>query len=198
LACERRGEEVRVGGLTDAPIQWPYVRRKGPHSLILCGDLVRAVKTESVSAVVHHWGVSPSTVHQWRKALDVTKWTIGTTRLIVHRILQNRKLSETPAARAKMSRTRKGRPPAPQFRAAGRAAAMRPKSERWKQQTAQRMRQQWASGQRHGHARGRPWTDRELKLLGTRPDHVVARRVGRSVGAAQRKRWLLGIPIVSA
>jgi hypothetical protein len=45
LTCERRGEEVRVGGLTDAPIQWPHVRRKGPHSLILFGDLVRAVKT---------------------------------------------------------------------------------------------------------------------------------------------------------
>jgi hypothetical protein len=39
-----RGEEVRVGGLTDAPIPWPSLRRKGPHSLILCSDLVRAVK----------------------------------------------------------------------------------------------------------------------------------------------------------
>jgi hypothetical protein len=188
-----------VGGLTDAPIQWPYGRRPGGRpSLILCEDLVRAVEAESSSAVAHHWGVSLSTVHQWRKALDVPKWTPGTTRLIVHRILQNRTLSGTPQARAKMRRAWEDRDVAPQFRAAGREAASRPKSEGWKEQASERMRQQWASGQRQGHARGRPWTDQELVLLGTEPDEVVARRVGRSVGAVQRKRVYLGIPIFSA
>jgi hypothetical protein len=130
--------------------------------------------------------------------LDVSKWTIGTTRLIVHRILQNRELSGTPVARAKMCTAWKSRTVARQFLAAAREAASRPKSEKWKDQVSQRMRPEWVSGQRQGHAPGRLWTERELKLLGTGPDHVVARRVGRSVGAVQRKRWPLGITIVSA
>jgi hypothetical protein len=198
LECEYRGRDVTVGGLTDAPIQWPYARQKGLHSPILCGDLIRAVKKESVSAVAHHWGVGHSLVHKWRLALGVTKWTIGTTRLITLRILQNRRLSQTPAARDKMSKTRKGMAVAPQFLVAARKAAMRRKSEKWREQTSERMRREWASGQRHGHARGRPWTNKELKLLGTKPDNVVAEQLGRSEGAVQRKRWLLGIPVVSA
>jgi hypothetical protein len=197
LTCQLRGQDVRVGGMTDAPIIWPYVHKKGRPSLILCGDLVRAVKRESASAVGHQWGVSQSTVHQWRKALGVPRWTIGTSRLILHRILQNRKLSGTPQARAKMRRAWKNRTPAPEFLAAARKAAKGPKSEDWKRRTAQRMRKEWASGQRQGHPAGHPWKDRELKLLGTQPDDVVARKVGRSLGAVQRQRWRLGIPSFS-
>lgn len=34
------------------------------NSLILCADLVRAVREESVQAVAHHWGVTVGTVGQ--------------------------------------------------------------------------------------------------------------------------------------
>src|SRR3954471_2641361 len=80
LFCEIRGT-VTVGGYTDAPIPWPRVRKGGNPCLILCGDLVRAVRAESAQAVAHHWGVSPATVWKWRQALGVPERNEGTLRL---------------------------------------------------------------------------------------------------------------------
>jgi hypothetical protein len=80
LRCVMRGK-VTVAGLSDAPIQWPYVPQPGGNgyrSLILCGDLVRAVRRESEIAVMHWWSVSRHTVLKWRKALGVEKNTDGT------------------------------------------------------------------------------------------------------------------------
>ena len=39
----------------------------------------------------------------------------------------------------------------------------------------------------------RPWKSWEIKLLGTKPDRLVAERLGRSPDAVQIKRSLLGI-----
>jgi hypothetical protein len=44
-----------------------------------------------------------------------------------------------------------------------------------------------------GYRRVRAWQARELRLLGKLPDEEVARRTGRSAGAARRKREALGI-----
>jgi hypothetical protein len=60
--CEVRGREVVVGGMTDSPIQWPFVKKKGRRSLVVCGDLVKAIAVESEIAVAHYWEVGPSTV----------------------------------------------------------------------------------------------------------------------------------------
>lgn len=78
--CERSGDVV-VSGYTDAPISWPYSRPEqggGRVRLILTGDLIRAVRSESVSAVADHWGVSRWTVSRWRATLGVGRWTTGT------------------------------------------------------------------------------------------------------------------------
>jgi hypothetical protein len=87
LACRLRGD-VPVDGITDAPIPWPYTRYRGagvPRSpfplLILCGDLERAVRTESATAIMYYWGVSGAPVVAYRKALGVGKTTVGSTRL---------------------------------------------------------------------------------------------------------------------
>jgi len=40
---------------------------------------------------------------------------------------------------------------------------------------------------------GKPWSDRELRLLGRRPDREVARRLRRSLNAVKLKRQKLGI-----
>ena len=61
LFCEIRGTVI-VGGYTDAPIPWPRMKKGGNPCLILCGDLVRAVRAESNAAVSHHFGVSTHTV----------------------------------------------------------------------------------------------------------------------------------------
>jgi hypothetical protein len=91
LFCERRGT-VKVGGYSDGPIPWPV--KWGSRSLILCGDLIDAVKQESEVAVGHHWGVCIKVVQRWRRALGVEIYNPGT------RVLQHRSALEnmTPAS----------------------------------------------------------------------------------------------------
>jgi transposase-like protein len=65
---------VKVIAISDAPISWPMTRNSrgcAVLSLVLCGDLVRAMQRESGVAIAHHWGVSKETVWVWRKALGV-------------------------------------------------------------------------------------------------------------------------------
>jgi hypothetical protein len=50
-------------------------------SLAVYGDLARAIRRESVSAVRHWFGVHPVTVWKWRKALGVPEWNHGTRKL---------------------------------------------------------------------------------------------------------------------
>lgn len=132
---------VQVGGWTDAPIPWPRRKKTGRHSPILCGDLVLAVQTESVEAVAHHWGVGPTTVWKWRKALGVDRITYGTRKLLQERTgvppeaaALGRQKALTPEVRAKMSETKRGRPAPEATRAALLAAAKQPKPDGWGQQ----------------------------------------------------------------
>ena len=67
LLCEYRDREVTVKGMTDGLIQWPSTFRGKRRSPIVCGDLVRAIRTESEMAVAHHWGVRNATVWKWRR-----------------------------------------------------------------------------------------------------------------------------------
>jgi len=75
---------VRVAGLSAAPIPWPYTHDtadggwNSKRTLVLTGDLVRAVRTETRAAVAHWWGVDLRTVGRWRAALDVPRMTAGT------------------------------------------------------------------------------------------------------------------------
>jgi len=80
--CEVRGE-LRIVGVTDAPIPWPLRvgARGGPKSLVVYRDLVRAVQRESVYALCHWFGVNYQTVTKWRKALGVPQRNEGTRRL---------------------------------------------------------------------------------------------------------------------
>lgn len=90
VVCLIRGE-VEVHGVTegarstaDGPLAWPYVEPcpgTGRLTLLLLGDLARAVRVESVQAVCHYWGVSRYTVRRWRRALGVGRMTAGTRAL---------------------------------------------------------------------------------------------------------------------
>jgi len=166
LFCEVRGT-VTVGGYHDGPIPWPRVKKGGRPCLILCGDLVRAVRSESRLAVAHHFGVAEETVWTWRKALGLPQYTEGTRKL--------------------RSRVAKGWADSPNLnhgnpiehtgeRRAKVAAAWRRKG--------------------HGPAGpgARLWAAEEDALLGTMPAKALAARLGRTVQAVHVRRSKLGIP----
>jgi hypothetical protein len=77
---EIRGS-VRVIGFSAGRITWPLAFYGRQRSLVVCGDLVRAVRSESVQAVAHWWGVSVEKVRLLRRALGVPAMNEGSIRL---------------------------------------------------------------------------------------------------------------------
>lgn len=182
LKCELRGE-LQVSGYTNALIPWPAAT--GHHKqLIVCGDLVRALKTESVLAVAFHFAISRGLVSEYRSRLNIERFTAGSQRLFWRSV----NLARTPEARAKLSRHHEGRSDlmTPEAREKLRQIQKRPKSEAWKQKMSERWQRRFAVS-------GKPleWTEVELKLIGTRPDREVARLLGRSLSAVKGKKFQL-------
>ncbi len=197
LFCEIRGT-VTVVAFHDGPIPWPRANFPG-RPIILCGDLVRAVKNESELAVMHHFGVAHSAVRKWRRALGVRRQNEGShalARAIAlsradDRLERAQANSKKPQALAKMSKSLKGRVQSPATLRAALKAAKGPRSEHWKQKMA-------AYWKRRGHPPGHPessfWTPEEHALLGTATDAEVARRTGRTWSAVSSRRLKNGIP----
>jgi hypothetical protein len=202
LLCEYRDREVTFKAMTDALIQWPSATGGNLRSPIVCGDLVRAIRTESEMAVAHHWGVRYQTVWKWRKALSVPRMTNGGRRLRIeyateHFTLEFRAKGKealsSAGVRAKMSAAKKGRPLHPNTIAACRKRGRRPKSEEWKRGMSARSKKMWENPEAHGLRAGRKWTEGELALVGTDSDRVVAETLGLSISGVQQKRTSLGI-----
>jgi len=174
LFCEMRGT-VKVGGYSDGLIPWPVKWRT--RSLILCGDLVKAVRHESRAAVAYHWGVAPETVKKWRRALDVEIYNPGSMwvmRATAHERATPRRIREMCEQARQVTRV--------------------PKSKEWKRLMSRLVRGRIArSGAIHPD---RPlWTKDEDKLLGTDTDARVAEKLGRSAVAVRSRRAALGIPL---
>src|SRR4051812_30201185 len=74
--CLHRGE-VRIVALSDAPIQWPIGSTGRARSLVLFDTLIAAVQREASCAISYWWGISPSTVRKWRRALGVPRRNEG-------------------------------------------------------------------------------------------------------------------------
>lgn len=131
------GGLLEVGGWTDAPIPWPRRKKTGRASLILTAELARAVRTESVEAICYWWGVRPTKVWMWRKALGVDRLTEGTLKLLQQRTVppeaaaRGRERAASPESRAKMAATKLGKPAHPNTRAALLRSASAPKPAGW-------------------------------------------------------------------
>jgi hypothetical protein len=200
LFCEVRGW-VTVRGLSDNPIPWPQTRgKRGRPFLILCGDLVKAVRRESNQAVAYHWGVTPQTVSGWRKALDVGPTTEGTSRLRSDYTREpwaeaarakGQAKNTDPARRAKLSAAKRGKARPAHVTEALRAARLGeplPAETRRKMSAAHKRR-----GTRPPKA-GSPWTPEEDELVRTLPPVEVAERTGRSLAAVYDRRRVLRLP----
>lgn len=175
LKCEWRGT-VKVGNYSDGSVPWP-IKWGTRNSLILCGDLVEAVKQESELAVAHHWGVCIETVKKWRQALEVETYNPGTRWLQHVQAVDN----SPPSKMRRLSE-------------AARAVTRRPKPRQWKRHMSQIVRSRI---QRQGpiNPRHRLWTAAEDRLLGSKPDKELAGELGRTAGAVRSRRRSLGLDL---
>ncbi len=198
IACAYRGRDVVIGGITDAPVQWFMIRNTGKPFVILCGDLIRAVQTESEAAIAHNWGVNKTTVWKWRKALDVGRMNSGTTlvfrtlfesRIPEEVIEKGRRKSRSKASRQKMIRSKTGQAMHENTRKALLKAVKHPKSQSHREALS---RANKARGTLPPN--GRPWTKAEDKRLGMAPDRALALELDRSVDAIRKRRTRLQIP----
>ncbi len=115
---------LEVGGWTSAPIPWPRRKKNGRPSLILTDELARAVRTESVEAICHWWGVGATKVWMWRQALGVGRVTAGTRKLLQENTgvppeaaARGREKAASPESRAKIAQSKRGKPMHPRTRA---------------------------------------------------------------------------------
>jgi hypothetical protein len=127
-------------------------------------ELARATRSESSLALQHWFGVSPRAVWCWRQALGVGRFNEGSATL-------------RSELNAEIGATLRGKKLPPEQverrRRTARELGLRPLPQR--------------SG-------GRPWTAEELALVGTLPDDVVARRIGRTAEAVRAMRRKRGLP----
>jgi hypothetical protein len=182
LVCELRGT-VKVGGYSHAPIPWPKVWHR--RSLVICGDLLRALKTESVYAVSYHWGLSRAIVSTYRQQLGIPRHNPGSHRLFREHTIESARTAE---ARAKLSAAKEGTPSTESAcdRERLRRIQRRPKSKEWRRKMSQRLRRRFDLLGPYPK-----WTPEELALIGTMPDREVARRVNRSIGAVRHQKFAL-------
>lgn len=109
------------------------------RGVIVMGDLERALRVESASAIASHWGVSRKWVREHRRALGIPQCTRGTRRLLQHHGNIDigaygeegaAGLAQNVGARQKraesQARAMRGRMPHPRMRAASKAAAASP------------------------------------------------------------------------
>ncbi|MBV9469610.1 MAG: helix-turn-helix transcriptional regulator [Abitibacteriaceae bacterium] len=164
MVDEIRGPVV-VGTWSKGKIPWPCIRTAGRSAFVLTGDLVEAVKNESSLAIQYWWGVSPSTVHRWRKTLGTDQYNEGTLRL--HREWKPEKISAADARRGQ----RKGASPESRAKMTAKIRA------RGFYQHSQRV-----------------WTKEEEAILGTMPDPAAAEKLGRTLKAVGMWRRRMGIP----
>jgi hypothetical protein len=200
VTCARRGK-VRIVGLSDAPIPWPIGQRLpggSSRSLVLDADLAKAVQRESAAAVQYYWGVGPSTVWQWRKALAVGQYTDGTRRLksmvLSPGLEKAREASRptwlSPRRRAKLSAALRGRP-----RPLHVIEAIR-KSHLGKRQSAEaRHKLSLTHKQRGSLVPGtKLWTAAEDHQVRTLPPRDAAAATGRTLNAVYARRRELNRP----
>ena len=168
--CERRGELVIVGTSTGR-IPWPVGLAGCNRSLVLCGDLVRAVKMEALLAIKYWWGASASTVVEWRKVFKVPQANPGTRK--IRQELAKGRIGAKARAASRLAWTSERRKKI--------AASKRGKKRPRYAVEAMRIRMLGVKSKPK-------WTSKEDKLCLTLPAKEASARTGRTVKAIYRRR----------
>jgi hypothetical protein len=163
--CGYRRAWCRISSWTDSPIPWPRcqpLKQHGGSGLWVNEDLLRAIRTESAAALMHWFGVSAHAAGNWRKSFGITH-------------------TGTPGSKAAYrNASKKG--------AAGTKAKQRTDAEL----DARAERSKRLGLRPPARPGGRPWTPRELRLLGRASDAEISARIGRTVDAVRCRRTGLG------
>jgi len=183
LKCQVLGS-VQVGDWTKGRIPWPIKRGMG-RQLIFCGDLLRALKTESAQAISFHFGISKGTVTNYRRLLGIERYTAGSWRLFRQTI----NLARTPEARDKLSQVKEGQPSKMSLKDRRRLRAIQrqPKPLIVRRKISERQRRKFRL-----LGPNRKWTAEELALVGTMRDIEVAKRTGRTLLVVRHRKFLIG------
>lgn len=184
--------KVTFSHFTTAPIPWPKCQKAksrsggGSGGYVLCGDLVRALTDESAPAVAHHWGVSHSTVTNWRRALELKGRSAG-----AHRVVEiGVELARRPESRAKISLANRGRRNSPKHKTRLHAGMM----AGWKERFEARRAAYRKTGRFPNATKADPWIPEEEKLLGKYSAANLALIIGRTRTGIVARRTQLGIP----
>jgi len=166
----------------------------------LVGRAGKRARNRAGGAPRPHPRITPQTVTVWRKALGVPQVNEGTARLYRDYTPERlppevqaraRALASSPAANAKKAAAKLGKPrPRAVMEALRSANIGRPLSAEHRRKVGEAHRRLGTRPPKAGPA----WTAKEDALLGTMPDEEVARRTGRTPGAALCRRVKLRIP----
>jgi hypothetical protein len=202
VRCAVRGE-VQIKAISDGPIPWPMCQTGTRLGLVVYRGLEKAIRTESVQAIAHWWGVGRCSVWLWKKALGVPASTPGTKRLRVEHNkepwaiearakahAQSRDPIQDQERRQKISEAKRGKPRPPHVIA---AIIKAHKGTKASEETRQRMKE--AHILRGTLVPGtRVWTPEEDEILRTHRTKEVARLTGRSLAGVIARRQQLGLP----
>lgn len=192
--CLARGE-VTIWGQSDGRIPWPIGKKGSALSLVLYGDLAKAVRREAAVAVRYWWGISSRTIWKLRSSLGI-RVTEG-DRLLRKDYMtpkHNRRMTVAatavaalPDRRAKIAASKLGKPVTKATKVKLRRANLGkklPAAVRDKMSLAHKARGT------HPPAAGRVWSTEETALLKSLRPADVSTRTGRTltaVYAARRK-----------
>ena len=183
--------KVQFSHFTNARIPWPKYKKESTQSgggsggFVLCGDLVRALKDESATAIAYHWGVCHGTIVNWRLVLDLKGRSPGSQRLVDIGV----ELACRPEGRAKQSLAMQGKVLSRTHKT-HLFAAMK---AGWKKRYKARRKAYRETGRFPPTTKSDPWIPEEIKLLATCPTDKLARIIKRAPQSIQAKRCSLGI-----
>ena len=184
--------KVKFDRFTNALIPWPKIKRQGKGGsggYALCGDLLRALEKEAAPAISHHWGVSRSTVTNWRNALDLIKNKKGRTPGAQRLVNLGVELARLPQSRKRIAAAARGRVLSKKHKSRLFEGIHRGWGERFEARRAEYHR----TGRFPKATKSDPWIPEEDQLLAKLPTAELVRVLGRTVTGIQARRIILNI-----